>query len=125
MSQLLSNRRFKFLHGFVGGHKVFFDVQEQAVAIADQSGNRPDQTDDGILWLHPSRVGGEIKFRAEKDGELYSSPMPKDESLTFSMLIGLLEDTNTVSAINTLHKLQALSYGLVSLEEAEADEQVH
>jgi len=36
------------------GHKFFAD-QTGRIALADWSGDTPDQTDDGVLWLDPKR----------------------------------------------------------------------
>lgn len=37
------------------GHK-FFANEDGRIAIADWSGHYPHQTDDGVLWLDPSRA---------------------------------------------------------------------
>lgn len=37
------------------GHKFFADPSGR-IAIADWSGKYPHQTDDGVLWLDPSRA---------------------------------------------------------------------
>jgi hypothetical protein len=36
------------------GHKFFADPTGR-IALADWSGDTPDQTDDGVLWLDPKR----------------------------------------------------------------------
>ncbi len=33
------------------GHSYFRDRDTNQIAIADQSGDYPDETDDGVLWL--------------------------------------------------------------------------
>lgn len=37
------------------GHAFFEDVNTGRVAIADGSGSTPERTEDGILWLDPTR----------------------------------------------------------------------
>lgn len=37
-----------------GGHKYFRDEITKMIAVADDSGSTPDQTDDGVLWLDMS-----------------------------------------------------------------------
>jgi len=37
-----------------GGHKYFRDEITGMIAIADDSGSTPDQTEDGVLWLDRS-----------------------------------------------------------------------
>ena len=37
------------------GHKLFEDLATGRIAIADDSGRLPEQTEDGILWLDKSR----------------------------------------------------------------------
>ena len=37
------------------GHRLFMDESNGKVAIADNSGHFPDQTDDGALWLDFTR----------------------------------------------------------------------
>jgi hypothetical protein len=40
-------------YGLPSGHRLFYDTAAGAtrVAIADDSANQPQDTDDGILWL--------------------------------------------------------------------------
>lgn len=44
------------------GHK-FFAAPDGRIAIADWSGDYPHQTDDGVLWLDPSRPMT-VRFKA-------------------------------------------------------------
>jgi hypothetical protein len=44
-----------FLFRAPRGHQFFREENTGLVAIADDSGNTPDQTDDGILYLDESR----------------------------------------------------------------------
>jgi hypothetical protein len=66
------------------GHRIFRDARDpfkapelRGWAIADNSGNRPDSTDDGVLWLDFSRpivvavgkyAGASLPVRKELDG---------------------------------------------------------
>jgi hypothetical protein len=47
--------RFKYIWKAPRGHKFFEDTSNGRLAIADDSGDRPDQTDDGVLWVDPGR----------------------------------------------------------------------
>lgn len=38
---------------YMKGHKLF-SAENGRIAIADWSGDNPEQTDDGVLWLDPS-----------------------------------------------------------------------
>jgi hypothetical protein len=59
------NNRWLLELGFRGGHNYFWDLASSPdmttparkfrIAIADQSGPTPDQTDDGILYLDRTR----------------------------------------------------------------------
>jgi hypothetical protein len=50
-----------FVKRFKTGHRYWFDYQSRRYSVADISGDfsysygRPHQTDDGALWLDPSR----------------------------------------------------------------------
>lgn len=65
--------RWTFIKKLVGGHRLFKDAEKPGeVAIADQSGEYPDQTDDGILYLDTLRSIEHHEF----DGrESYSLPI--------------------------------------------------
>ena len=65
------------------GHRIFRDARDdfkapelRGWAIADNSGNRPDTTDDGVLWLDMTRpivvsvgeyAGASLPVRKERD----------------------------------------------------------
>lgn len=65
--------QWQLLISFPDGHRFFRDVEsDDQVAIGDQSGSTPDQTDDGTLWLdqndrrvHGSYERGGIHLRVE------------------------------------------------------------
>tara|TARA_R100000808_G_scaffold18728_1_gene40987 strand:+ start:343 stop:678 length:336 start_codon:yes stop_codon:yes gene_type:complete len=44
-------RRFKHVIKTDAGHRYFTELSTGRIAIADQSGDFPDQTDDGVLFL--------------------------------------------------------------------------
>lgn len=46
--------KWKFLKAFKRGHRFFQDPQGR-IAIADDSGETPDLTDDGILYIDQTR----------------------------------------------------------------------
>lgn len=47
----MSPYKWKKLFSIRGGHKYFRDEVTKMIALADNSGPTPDQTDDGVLWL--------------------------------------------------------------------------
>jgi hypothetical protein len=47
----MSNYKWTKLFSIRGGHKYFRDEITKMIALADDSGSTPDQTDDGVLWL--------------------------------------------------------------------------
>jgi hypothetical protein len=53
--------RFEYIWKAPRGHKFFEDTTNGRLAIADDSGDRPDQTDDGVLWVDPSRHVCEVR----------------------------------------------------------------
>lgn len=48
-------RNWLLLKGFTQGHK-YFEVSCGKIAIADQSGETPDQCEDGVWYLHIKEV---------------------------------------------------------------------
>jgi hypothetical protein len=48
-------KRFKFLFYAPGGHNYWQDTKAGMIAISDDSGPTPDQTDDGTLWLDTTK----------------------------------------------------------------------
>jgi len=63
---------------FKGGHRFFVDEHTGRMAVADDSGRVPDETDDGVLWLPDRpcivRICGNAShlaatFPVEKDGD--------------------------------------------------------
>jgi hypothetical protein len=65
------------------GHAFFEDLNTGRVAIADASGSTPERTEDGILWLDPTRplrvsigatyFGVTYPVLSERDGRPYHS----------------------------------------------------
>lgn len=51
----MSKYNWTKLFSIRGGHKYFRDEITKRIAVADNSGSTPDQTEDGVLWLDPSR----------------------------------------------------------------------
>jgi hypothetical protein len=52
--------RWNLIDTLPGVHRVFTRPDSSSVYIADNSGQTPDQTEDGVLWLdmtQPLRVG--------------------------------------------------------------------
>lgn len=53
------------------GHRMFFTDNMRKVAIADDSGRYPADTDDGVLWLdfdRPLELGPDIAIPVMGDG---------------------------------------------------------
>lgn len=48
-------RKWKSLYRVHKGHKVFEEVGTGRLAIADDSGDLPELTEDGLLWIDLSR----------------------------------------------------------------------
>lgn len=48
-------KRFQFLFHAPGGHSYWNDTKSGMIAISDDSGPTPDQTDDGTLWLDTTK----------------------------------------------------------------------
>ena len=72
------SKTWEFLFRIEGnGHKFFRHVPSGRVAVADNSGNTPDRTEDGILWLdldRPVNVGTDVvtfPVLKESDGGKY------------------------------------------------------
>ena len=57
------------------GHK-FFLGKTGRIAIADWSGDTPEQTDDGVLWLDPSRP---MRFYLRRGELLVTIPLVRDD----------------------------------------------
>ena len=90
--------------GSFSGHTVFRDELSGLLAIADMSGDTPDQTDDGVLWIDGSReirlfvleVGGVAK-------RVYAS-LPLVTAVDSSPRV----ETATICAIQKLSRLVRL-----------------
>lgn len=88
------------------GHK-FFAAPDGRIAIADWSGHYPHQTDDGVLWLDPSRAM-RVWLR------------PREPVLVVIPLINKAgEQTATVSDIRTADFAQKVGKMRVETESAE------
>ena len=75
--------RFTMLREFRNGHKFFADGEHPGrVAVADQSGFYPNETDDGILWLTRVQMmddGGFCLVVYDEQGMEFLSPCGRDE----------------------------------------------
>jgi len=53
---------WKLLETLPGGHRLFTEPSVDRVFIADESGENPDRTDDGLIWLDrqsPIQIGND------------------------------------------------------------------
>lgn len=65
------------------GHKLFFDNHAGLYAIADNSGDRPDETDDGVLHIdvsRPMRVGAMGMISGKGNEVVASFPVISERS---------------------------------------------
>lgn len=72
-----AGRTWEYYLRLDGGHKVFRDPTSGRWAIADDSGNAPDDTDDGILWIDLSRPINVSKW-GQADRQVISVPLLRD-----------------------------------------------
>lgn len=94
----MSNDRFQFITKLPTNHKLFWDLAvnldtPNKLAIADESGDYPDQTDDGVLHVDLTRPivwhrtsSGIMQYISlplivEKDGRLSSTPIDMPTAL--------------------------------------------
>lgn len=58
-----------------GGHRVFFSRMTGSYALADNSGTRPELTDDGPLWINTAALKevGNIQIEIDKNGKVRAS----------------------------------------------------
>jgi len=82
------SQRFKFICRLNGGdsHKLFFDNDTDQFAIADNSGRRPDETDDGVLLLDPSRL---VKVTNGSMGLRATCPVKSVSGIPYTILTTL------------------------------------
>ena len=81
------------------GHKYFRDLNDPGlrIAIADDSGEYPNLTDDGILWLDTEQTikGPRYPERSfcvhllDEDGNGTSTPATAEEAIALAALFGL------------------------------------
>lgn len=87
---------------FKTGHRLWFDRQSRRYSIADLSGDisfrygRPNNTDDGVLWLDPKRpikLPTEYPIRTMRDveGLTLSIPAIDPDGTSFSFLASGVE----------------------------------
>ena len=75
--------RFNLVRHFRRGHKFFTDGERPGwLAVADQSGDYPNETDDGVLWLSRVQMGDDggcnlVVF--DEQGMEFFSPCESDE----------------------------------------------
>jgi len=62
------NYKWKKLFKAKGGHKYFRDEITGMIAVADDSGSTPDQTEDGVLWLDYKRC---VCIATDKNGRTW------------------------------------------------------
>lgn len=75
--------RFKLLTKLPSRHRLFEDIERPgAIAIADESGNTPDHTDDGTLYVDRTRP-------IEIDGNHISLPLRHPDGRVTRTPIGL------------------------------------
>jgi len=83
MTATASWTRFNLVRHFRRGHKFFTDGEHRGeLAVADQSGDYPDKTDDGVLWLSRVQVGDDGGYNlvvVDEQGLEFFSPCEKDE----------------------------------------------
>jgi hypothetical protein len=80
-------KRFALLQSYRAGHRWFIDNATGRIAIADQSGDTPDRTDDGILYLDTTRDVGESTIPlVHPTGEPTRTPACKEEREMFVAL---------------------------------------
>ncbi len=69
-------QRWAFLFQLSGGHRYFRDRVNGKVAVADNSGNFPDETENGVLYISqnsPVRIGREATITVtDTDGNVAS-----------------------------------------------------
>src|SRR3954465_1608972 len=66
------------------GHRLFYTANPKQIAIADDSGNNPEQTDDGVLWLDFTQPLG-CKSAVEDDKtQWYSRTLCRIPVINFS-----------------------------------------
>ena len=73
---------------FKGGHRYFRDRRNR-VAIADDSGATPDDTDDGVLYLDRDRpvvIGQSCSIPLVGD---FSTPASANEAISVAALFGM------------------------------------
>ena len=51
----VGNERWTLILRIVGGHKYYREKGTGKIAVADDSGRYPEDTDDGVLWLDDDR----------------------------------------------------------------------
>jgi hypothetical protein len=66
------NERWTLVKSFPGSHKYFRDNRNNRLAIADYSGETPDKTDDGILYVDTKSP---IIVSWHRGGDTYSIPL--------------------------------------------------
>lgn len=98
------------------GHSLWFDKLSKRYSIKDQSGSRPSNTDDGVLWLQEHGLASVHTSKFHKDGlcVAFSTESSGDEGrgtvwCVFDFGIRIAKDLNMfVSLSNDLKKLELL-----------------
>lgn len=76
------------------GHRVFREVGSGRLAIADNSGNVPSETDDGVLWLNTDRP---LMLAHGNHGMRVNIPLIVERTGDTSMTLGAFESALTLA----------------------------
>lgn len=76
--------RFILIKSFGSGHRYFIDRTNGRIAVADESGRTPDQTDDGVLYADFTRHDHATVGLLGPNGRRCSSPAPAIELAWFT-----------------------------------------
>jgi hypothetical protein len=93
--------RFEYIWKAPRGHKFFEDNTNGRLAIADDSGDRPDQTDDGVLWVdqrrpvRETRDGSMLLPLLHEDGSQSATPADANEVLWVAARLGMVVHTRS------------------------------
>jgi hypothetical protein len=112
-------KRWELIFGRAGGHRYFYDKSTplpHRIALADASGRFPDLTDDGVLYLDPSRAilgpdenGSYFVPLLRGTGEFFSTVSGRDE-------VGELIARFDMELVDEVTLEEAAPYMLAALE---------
>lgn len=114
---MLKTNRWVFLFQSKRGHKFFRDTFSGGIAIADDSGATPDQTDDGVLRLDQNRA-----VRVRSGDSFFALPLRDRHGNETATIASAGEAADVCSRFNMRLEIDGRMFSLVEVVQHDEDD---